>query len=472
MNYKKSNGVIKLIFMTLLLISICGCEKESINENIMQTGDDNPVSNEYENDNLFFESSGFSDFENRSSFQNLISSLNLENNFIGNNSNVNRDDITLYGFVVDTTNVKQIINDDYLSYTFRINRTEGRVGLYEDLLIEVKNNEEKAYIVSYIPDQLWLSDIMNGIETDFNGKVRLQEIAANNSNSNNSTTNRTGDCGSYYVYVDTKCPCAGHWPGQACSCADQPSSVRYTFDYPCPDEGVDYSEGPIGPRGGGGGGPAAPTPDDTVTSPTGISNSDGSSSELTDLISDLNNIRSEGDSFEIDYTLSDDETLDFDSVDGVEYFFNNLLSSSFATSTYVDETGSLRLDTHPMPLSGFPEATLLASIKVMVPDDNNDLECLEIINATTEVEGNVTFFEWIQLSESDPNDPNGPTVIVNEGLDSIKILIQGKLKVGLNIGGNPIRYTKLLTVVITYDYSTGTLNENYSYWHNTIINND
>ena len=467
MNYKKSNYVIKLMFVALLLISSYGCEKESVNENI-QTDDNSEVSNVYENDNLIIQNSGFSNFQSSSIFQSIVSTLNLESSFENYDSGINKDGINLYGFVADTSKVKQIINEDYISYTFRINRTEGRVGLYEDLLIEVKNNEEKAYIVSYIPDQQWLSDVMNGIETEFNGKVRVQEITTNKSNSFN---NKSGDCGSYYVYVDTQCSCAGHWPGQACSCSDQPSSVRYTFDYPCPDEGSGYTEAPIGPRNGGGG-TAAPTPDDTVTSPTGISNSDGSNSELTDLINDLNGIKSEGDSFVIDYTLTDDETLGFDSVDEVEDFFENLLSSSFATSTYEDELGSLRLDTHSMPLSSFPEATLLASIKVIVPDGNNDLECLEIINATTEVEGNVTFFEWIQLSETDPNDPNGPTVIVDEESDSIKILIEGKLKVGLNIGGYPIRYIKLLTVVITYDYSTGTLNENYSYWHNTILNND
>ncbi|EDP69703.1 hypothetical protein FBALC1_09237 [Flavobacteriales bacterium ALC-1] len=457
------------MIITLILTSLYGCEKESVNENI-KTGDNDAVSNLYENDNLVIQSSGYSNFQSNSSFQNLVSNLNLESSFENYDSNISKDGIDIYGFVVDTSNVKQIINEDYLSYTFRINRTEGRVGLYEDLLIEVKDNEEKAYIVSYIPDQQWLSDIMNGVETEFNGKVRLQEITSNKSNFVN---NKSGDCGSYYVYVDTKCSCAGHWPGQACSCSNQPSSVRYTFDYPCPDEGGDYSEGPIGPRGGGGGTAAPnPTPDDTVTSPTGISNSDGSNSELTDLINDLSTIMNEGDSFVLDYTLTDDETLDFDSVQEVDDFFESLLDSEFSESEYIDEIGSIRRDTHSMPLSSFPQASLVASIKVMVPDDNNDLECLEILNATTELEGNNTFFNWVQLDESDPNNPNGPVVTINEGLDSIKISIQGVLKVGLNIDGYPVRTTKLLTVIITYDYSTGVLNQDFSYWRNTIINND
>jgi len=443
MKYKTSRNVIKSILISFLLIFAYSCEKESVNINATETGDDNPVSKQYENDNLIIESSGFSNFQNRSSFQNLISSFNLESSFENFNSNINRDNVNLYGFVVDTANVKQIINDDYLSYTFSINRDEGRVGLYENLLIEVKNNEEKAYIVSYIPDQQWLTDAMNGVQTEFNGTVRLQEISTNDSNSNRSSSKRSGSCGSYYVYVDTQCPCIGHWPGQSCSCTTQPSSVRYTFDYPCTDEDDGYSEGPIGPRGGGGGGGSLPSPSDTVTSPTGISNSDGSVSDVQNIINDLNNILNDGDSFVIDYSLEPDEVANFDSVFDFESYLNNL-NTEVTSISLIDSNQNTETYKFDFELDSFLNLNLRANVQIELPEPNTD-ECLEVIGVSSLIFGNTSIFQWNQIGE--------PDIDIQQDNDIVRINFQGTLTTGIKVEGWPFKVTRIYTIQVDFNYS-------------------
>jgi len=263
----------------VFLICMVGCTKEITDIENNESIDDNPVSNQYENDNFIFTVSGFSDFQQNPTFQDLVSNFSLESSFMGNTIDMGRDNTSnLYGFIIDTTQIKQVSNDEYTSFTFKIILDESNIAFSENLVVENGINGTRAYKVSYIPDNQWLQDTSNGIITEFNGTARFEEIQTDNANRSN-TANRSG-CGSVYVWVDTKCSCLGHWPGEPCTCGQNgntgtpANSVRYTFDYPCPDEGADYSEGPIGPRGGGGGAVGTPSPGDSGTSPIGITNID------------------------------------------------------------------------------------------------------------------------------------------------------------------------------------------------------
>ncbi len=273
MKTKINNPIRKLLFLLLAFLTVIGCQKETDDAEPQNLIDDNPVSNEYQNRNLDIKVSGYSDFQNDSNFNSIINGLSLSDRFAGNNIANRTGNNDVYGFTIDTTEIRQVQFDGYTSYTFKVYREES-VGLFENLVVEVNDEGERAYIASYIPDQQYLDDISNGIVTEFNGTVRIENISSNTSNRNSNIANRSG-CGSYYVIVETQCPCVGHWPGQSCECGTQPSTTWYTFDYPC-DDGGGYTEGPIGPRGGGGGG-GTPTNDDSVTAPIIPTDSDGNS---------------------------------------------------------------------------------------------------------------------------------------------------------------------------------------------------
>ena len=173
---------------------------------------------------------------------------------------------------------------------------------------------------------------------------------------------------------------------------------------------------------------------------------------------------------EIDNTLTDEETISFNSIEDIQDFFDDLINTNFENGTSEMFPGSIREDNHSMPFSSFPEAVLLARIKVNVPDANNDLECLQLISLNTNMEGNITFFDWLQTSHHDPNNSNGPLVTINEAYDIIRYTIHGEMIVGIDLDGLPfnLRTRKLISIDIVYNYSTGELIEDYSYWYYTI----
>jgi len=148
--------------------------------------------------------------------------------------------------------------------------------------------------------------------------------------------------------------------------------------------------------------------------------------------------------------------------------FNNLETNNSTHISTIFEANSIRKDTRSIHVSSFPVAKLVATIKVMVPDDNNDLECLNILNARVQFEGNNTLFDWVQFDSENPLDANGPLIDIQEDSDYLAVHIEGELIVGFKIAGFPVRGKRLKTVVISYVYSTSELRENHCcYFFNT-----
>ncbi|OZV69377.1 hypothetical protein [Winogradskyella aurantia] len=171
--------------------------------------------------------------------------------------------------------------------------------------------------------------------------------------------------------------------------------------------------------------------------------------------------------FELISNPNMDDTLSFSSFSEAQDFFDNLFGNNYTHISSTFETGSIRRDVHSLEFNSFPQADLVTTIKAMIPDDNNALECLDILNVRTVMEGNNTLFDWTQFGSENPADNDGPYVEINEALDSVKVSIEGQMLVGLNIDGYPVRNRRLITVVITYNYSTAEINNNYCYWYYT-----
>lgn len=424
----------------LSLMVVCSCNKDDGN-NLENMGDNNPVSNQYINRGLSFKVSGYSDFQNDNQFNSVINQLSLTERFIGNNISNRTDGNDVYGFTIDTTEIRQIEYENYTSYTFKINRGEESEGILENLVIETSQGGEEAYITSYIPDQQWLDDVSNGIETEFNGTVRIENLNNNNSNRNTNIANRSS-CGSYYVIVETQCPCAGHWPGQSCDCGTPPSTMWYEIEQSC-DDTSGYYEGPVGPRGGGGGS-GNPSSGDSASAPVGISNSDGSSSSLQNVLDGLNSVLNESDTFNIDFDLQSNQIANFSSANDFGNYINNLNLESSAINL-VDENQNQKTYNFDFELDSFLNLNLRANVQIELPEPNSD-ECLEVIGVSSLIFGNTSIFSWDQIGE--------PDIQIQEDNDIVRIEFQGTLTTGIKIEGWPFKVTRIYSIRLDFNYST------------------
>lgn len=152
----------KIKLALLALVIIISCKDDSIQDDA-QFFDKNPVSNLYSIDGMSFEnvnisnlksSQKFSKFKITEDLKQLVSSNTLKNGLIDTNLT----------FDIDTNHIKKISTVDYESYTFNIDRKERRIGFIENLVLEIKDGKESAYIISYIPDNDWLANLSMGTE--------------------------------------------------------------------------------------------------------------------------------------------------------------------------------------------------------------------------------------------------------------------------------------------------------------------
>ncbi|WP_281846216.1 hypothetical protein [Olleya namhaensis] len=171
--------------------------------------------------------------------------------------------------------------------------------------------------------------------------------------------------------------------------------------------------------------------------------------------------------YQIDCDLDLNSLPYFSSAQDANDFIEGLIDNvSSQNSTSISEEGSIRRDFHPFEISSFPEARIISAVKLMVPEDNNDLECLQVITVNSYLEGNESLFSWEQLDDSDPNDPDGIVVEIDEAYDQIKISVLGRLKIGVNINGYPVKGVKLSKITLVYQYSTSEYLSNLSYLYN------
>jgi hypothetical protein len=171
--------------------------------------------------------------------------------------------------------------------------------------------------------------------------------------------------------------------------------------------------------------------------------------------------------FIIDNTVDLENAMSFSSFQDAENYFNSLSNNNATLVSSVNEAGSLRTDVIKLEYSSFPQADFVTTIKAEIPDANNALECMQILNARTKLEGNISLFDWTQYGSENPADNDGPTVTIDESWDRLSVVIEGELNVGLNLDGNPARIRHLYSIRIMYQYSTSDLLNDSCYWYDT-----
>lgn len=153
------------------------------------------------------------------------------------------------GYNVDVNNIKIVEYENYLSYTFKITRGKDAIGLFENLVIEKKKNSSKAYIIAYIPDEIFLANKEHPTISNFSGKIKIENITKNI----NGLSNKSSGTCSYTIAIDFSCACPDeHLPGQFCTCDTQPFTKWISIDYECSNNTpveTDYNNTPNGSGG-------------------------------------------------------------------------------------------------------------------------------------------------------------------------------------------------------------------------------
>ncbi|RZJ66560.1 MAG: hypothetical protein EOO50_09310 [Flavobacterium sp.] len=153
--------------------------------------------------------------------------------------------------VIDSATVKIVNTLNELTYNFLVNKYVSEKT--ENLIFQIKDpgtaqEELKAYLVKY--------DLL--LEPGSEEYMEIYEVMEDNK------IWALGGCVSITIYTDYQCGCAGHWPGQACTCPQTAytASATYTF---CDGGGGGGGDGggvpptsggnpPTNPGHGGGGG--------------------------------------------------------------------------------------------------------------------------------------------------------------------------------------------------------------------------
>lgn len=184
-------------------------------------------------------------------FVSLIKSQKLDDIFEEKTSVVTLDK---YTFKISLKSINKFQREDYVSYTFTIDRGKDSKGLIENLVIENNKGKEESYILSYQPDKEWILGYANNKSPDFKGKVGKEVLGEGRGRNSRVMTY----CSRTYIWIITTCPRFTRAPGDKLDmiCDDE---VKIISIEECGFEGGGSGfydpQGESGlPSGGGGGG--------------------------------------------------------------------------------------------------------------------------------------------------------------------------------------------------------------------------
>jgi hypothetical protein len=274
-----------LIFLTLI---IAGCEKESQEDFFNPDSKQEMTSSNDFHD--FVQMVSYKKVANELDIKKILASVNADKNVTHKSSQANE----VGQFEIDTNFVSKIQYEklEYLSYTFKIKNRSQSKGLIENLLIEYEGGISRTFLISYKPNSSWAIDYLKGIKRPFQGKIIVQLLDGNIEDGNYQSYNKTsGGCTYVTAATYSQCTCVGHWPGESCTCPNQPNISMTTIPI-CSTITEVITDGTSGGTGGGDG---TGSDDYPTTGLTGVDGDDSNINTAQALISmlDLNSLQSE-----------------------------------------------------------------------------------------------------------------------------------------------------------------------------------
>ncbi|MGW1455225.1 T6SS effector amidase Tae4 family protein [Salegentibacter agarivorans] len=275
---------LKPYLFTLVLILFFGCEKDSVNnstEDILNETSELDVIKPHD----IFQNVSFQNVIKDKNFKKMIQASNLEMN---SQEKINIFKTGSQDFDIDTNQVTKIVYDskNYLSYTFKLNSRENSDGFIENLMIENDNGIHRSFLISYIPDSEWTINYLKGNKIPFKGRISVRVLTDGKNTLKNSSQTKSG-CSYVSATTYVQCTCVGHWPGESCSCDNQPRMFITTIPI-CGVITEVYSDGGYGGGAYGGGDGSGSDEEDPTTGLTGVGGDDSSVNTAQALTSMLN----------------------------------------------------------------------------------------------------------------------------------------------------------------------------------------
>ncbi|OUS02936.1 hypothetical protein A9Q86_02495 [Flavobacteriales bacterium 33_180_T64] len=427
-----------LIIMFGMAITLTNCENDLL--------DEKPMTNSFseQGKNGLIQTGKIKEFENLNLY---LQELKSRDNFLSRSSI--EDD---YGFsILSDHNIYMYADSITTTYTLGIERDNQNTFGFSNLIVEFSNeNATNAYILNYVPSQEYLNSYVANNNVPFQGVVNYEPIDYDGSLDN---LNERRTCKSITL---TFCNYGGetHAAGENCT-ADFMFDVTYDICYDS-NSGEPLNESIDPPSGNSSGGgssnsnPTNPLPTDTCQGSNGdigLTGSDGNcyNADVITLADQLNAILGEGESFEFIENNTNNDLLNFDSIEAFIAFLNEINNSSEGTSSSSTTLDGQTVRTEVIKINSFPEVFFNVQFILTSPEEDVT-EDYSVSNINSSITGIVLLSSWEETLDE-------PLVETIE--DQIVIEIQGEMTFGIEIFDVPINVIKKYTCIIKVNKNTG-----------------
>ena len=452
----------KLVILLSILFILTGCENENdINEN-----------QQIYNRDFIINDLSSKDLSSNSIVQKGYRKLNFKKSKFENHnkSSVNN----IYNFIIDSSRIREILKDKYISYTLLIKRPFKTPEYFENLVIEQREDEGiNAYIIKYkLKSKIKVFEDHHTFSFDASSHVIPLDLDNLNLDSKSN-----GGC---MLVAQTWCSWGGepHVAGHNCFMADDGRTyIAYVVDANCNETGRN-------PRTIGGGNIADNTPNPIITSPL---DSDGNpvefpnSTPVNEINEILGNSLSEDQLFwlydhskqadqiklfldnnnstaayyfametivammsgaEVDF--ENEYNLDLIQFESIQEFLENIDSESLASSTLIDLQDNIVNSIAEFTINRSPLTPCKLDV-IISSNYNSQEDCYDFDNVNTSLSGFTTPYNFEQSSE------------VNSVIDGdyIFISLSGTLTTGLNIQGYGLFYSETIIIEIRINRFNG-----------------
>lgn len=249
------------MFLTILFV---GCQKED--QETLSTGETAAQKNL--SSSIKLEEISFSKFVHEPHISATLNSVLYPRKDKKSNLKSSTSVTSLSGFFIDDTKVNKVETESFTTYTFGIRRNYETPDYFENLLIVVKENNARGYLIRYTPTALEKGSEHHTFS--FKGTRNVYPLDLNFSN----WANKTGDDCEETVYEIWCSYEEDHVAGPACFEAnDGRTYVKEVPNEECQGtstgDGTTGGDGGFGPGGGGDYEPGDPTnPDTGLSVPT------------------------------------------------------------------------------------------------------------------------------------------------------------------------------------------------------------
>ena len=169
-------------------------------------------------------------------------------------------------------------------------------------------------------------------------------------------------------------------------------------------------------------------------------------SEVTDLTSQIDQILGENETVVVDSSLESENMIDFDSIEEFEDFYNSISEFELISTELIEQDNETKTYEFDFVIDPLLNIYLKVRAQVSIPNPNTE-ECLTIQNIESFLYGNTSVTSWEQGEIYD--------ISIHPEYDTLWAELTGSLQIGLQYDWVPFFVTRIYTIAIKFQYSSG-----------------